>query len=203
MDNLFLLYPVLESLSNQLEFRFYTLKAGEKLKVMDQCCGGFPFLLSGTLVATQINPNGDVLYLYHIHPGQYCHPVFKCILDPESEKQVEVIALTDVSFAFVTSDVLKSILMLNSTFLLNLYQDCLLKLEDMMTNQRIKEMPVEQRLEAYFRQCRSRYIYTTHQQLADKLQTSREVVSRQLKKMEKEGRLQISRGKIILNEEVF
>ena len=100
-------------------------------------------------------------------------------------------------------DVLKSILMLNSTFLLNLYQDCLLKLEDMMTNQRIKEMPVEQRLEAYFRQCRSRYIYTTHQQLADKLQTSREVVSRQLKKMEKEGRLQISRGKIILNEEVF
>ena len=204
MNRLYELYPILRKLDGKLTYHFYQLTSGEKFKVINECCAGFPFLLSGMFLTTQINDEGDVLYLYHIAPGQYCHSALKCMLRSDAELQVEVVAQTDVDFAFVTNDDLANILLKDPEFLLEIYHDCLDKLEQMMYNQLIKDMPIEQRLMQYFKQSKSKYIYMTHQMLAETLQTSREVISRHLKKMEREGLVSLERGRITLlkDEEV-
>ena len=70
--------------------------------------------------------------------------------------------------------------------------------------QKILFTPVEVRLSGsireHLKQCKGSEITVTHEQLAGEINSSREVVSRILKRMEHEGLIILGRGKITVTD---
>jgi len=159
-----------------------------------------PLLLEGTIKVLRIDDEGNELYLYHIHPGESCAVTLKAFLARE-KSLIKAIAVEKSQLMLVPDVIVRNIYRNDSVFLnfiLNTYQNRfeeLIMLIDQVAFHRVDERLLtllRERSEALQR----KVLQMTHQQLADELNTSREVVSRLLKQMEKRGILALGRNKI-------
>ncbi|MDX1585093.1 MAG: Crp/Fnr family transcriptional regulator [Balneolaceae bacterium] len=159
-----------------------------------------PLLLEGTIKVLRIDDKGNELYLYHIHPGESCAVTLKAFLARETSL-IKAIAVEKSRLMLVPDAIVRKIYRTDSAFLnfiLNTYQNRfeeLIMLIDQVAFHRVDERLLtllRERSEAL----EQKVLQMTHQQLADELNTSREVVSRLLKQMEKRGMVSLGRNKI-------
>lgn len=154
-------------------------------------------VLEGVVKLYQEDDEGNEFFIYHIQPGQACAVSMVCAYQQESSN-VMARALTDVTVLTIPLQYMDKWLSLYKSwhyFVIRTYRaryDELLK-----TINEIAFKNMDERLEFYLKaQVKQfgRQVKLTHQDIASDLNSSREVISRLMKKMEKNGWIVINRN---------
>lgn len=159
-----------------------------------------PIVLSGSIKVFKQDEDGREILLYYINPGESCVMSFlgaacngTSKIRAVIEDQAEVLILPvhkAIDFIRENPDWLE--------FIFQLYNRRFEELLDVVNA--IAFTKVDQRLLDFLKtktkMSGTNEIAITHQQVADALGTAREVVSRLLKQLEKEGKISLSRNKI-------
>ncbi len=173
-------------------------KAGEVLIREGQFISSFPLVLNGLIRITRQNEEGNELLLYYLKNNEVCAMSLTCCManltsnvKAVSEEETEVILLP---VALLDSWMCKYPSW--KQFVMQTFQT---RFREMIeTVDTLAFMKLDERLVKYFtdrhEKSGSATFSGTHQDLAIQLNTSREVISRMLKKLENEGKIQLSRN---------
>jgi CRP/FNR family transcriptional regulator len=159
-----------------------------------------PIVLSGSLKVFKQDEDGREILLYYINPGESCVMSF---LGAACNGTSKIRAVVEDPAEVLILPVHKAIELIRDNpawleFIFQLYNRRFEELLDVVNA--IAFTKVDQRLLDFLKtkskMTGSNEISITHQQVADSLGTAREVVSRLLKQLEKEGKISLSRNKI-------
>lgn len=199
-EQLYKVYPILKEMDEKTReaittyFNYRTIKSGEPLKG-DQC-PGLIFILQGSVKIERINEQGGQTSLYTIHAGELCHESLSCYLTCQSLEIVGY-AIVDTQIAVLPHEVVRAHLLNDVVFMQYAYKKLYHYFQQLIgAKEAIIHQSVEERLLKFLKDKNTPIIYTTHQEIAIDIGTSREVVSRKLKKLEEEGYVKVERGKI-------
>lgn len=199
-------YPILLKLNNnskiaiEKDMIFKNLKSEQFLSNKLDQCEGFLFVLSGIIKIERLNENGDETNLYNVGKGEICHEMLSCFVTSES-LSVLGRAIVDSEIAILPFHIFKEYLLNDAGFFEYMYIDLYRKLKNIIDKkEEIIHLSVDKRLEKLLNS-KGGIIYMTHNEIAMEIGTSREVVSRKLKNLEKQGFLKLKRGKIQINNQ--
>ncbi|WP_224484391.1 Crp/Fnr family transcriptional regulator [Robertkochia aurantiaca] len=170
---------------------FKFIEIGDYVKSM-------PLLVSGAIKILREDENGDELLLYFLERGDTCAMTMACCI---GHKKSEIRAVAETPTKLVMIPIRKMEEWMAKypswrSFVLESYQS---RMNEMLeTIDSIAFMKMDQRLLRYLRDkakvTGDDTIHATHQQIAYDLHTSRVVVSRLLKALEKEGKIELHRN---------
>ena len=185
--------------------RFIKVPANQNLLEQLDLCQGFLLLLQGGVRVFQYAEDGRELTLYRLEPGDICIKSLNSLMTQKpfgaiarTETEVHALALSPAQFhdAMNLSEGFRThiLVKMSSRYcdMLNLVQDTVFKRLDM----RLACL-----LGSLFEKSKGDTITITHQELAKELGTTREVVSRLLKEMERQDCIHLSRGRIQIASE--
>jgi len=159
-----------------------------------------PFVMDGSVRVMREDEEGHELYLYHIQPGESCAMTLNSTLSREYSR-VKAVTLEKTRLVAVPVRIIREWYGSDPvfrTFVLKTYQqrfDELLDTLDQVAFEQIDRRLI-QLLKARSEVLDRAILNVTHQELADELNSSREVISRLLKQMEKKGMLELGRNRI-------
>lgn len=194
-------FPFLESgLADEIiqSGRLKVFTEGEELVHEGQFISGFPIILRGLIRVTRRNTDGNELLLYYLKEKEMCAMSLTCCMARQTS-QVNAVAEELVEAIIVPVEYLD--IWINKypvwkQFVMQTFQNRFRELIE--TVDAIAFMKLDDRLIRFFEE---RYAKTglstydgTHQDLALKLNSSREVISRLLKKLENQGKIKLSRN---------
>lgn len=204
MEALYKVYPILEKVnrsSNGIVDRMIVKKEmypKESLKRYGDSCIGFTFLVEGEIKINKINKDGKETYLYNLKPGELCHEALSCILECRP-LNINADATKKCIVYILPLEIVEKYLLKDIEFMKYLYKNLYKKTKLLIeSKEKITHEPLEERLIELLKDRNSKIIYATHEELAVELGSSREVITRKLKKLEREGILKTERGKIYL-----
>jgi CRP/FNR family transcriptional regulator len=161
-----------------------------------------PIVLKGSLRVMRTDENGREMLLYYIQPGESCIMSFLGGIHHETSK-VSAVVEEDAEILFIpvekAGDWVKEFPEWTD-FIFRLYHkrfEELLSVVNAVAFQKLDDR-IFHLLQQKSKLFQSKEIKITHQQLADELGSTREVISRLVKQMENEGLVKLSRNKIIL-----
>ena len=165
-------------------------------------CVGILIIVSGKLRTYMISNEGKEITLFYLQPHNVCVLSAACILD-SIDFEVLVEAKTTCQIIQISSAAFLQLSKQNIYVELFSYKLATERFSDVMwAIQQLLFMSFDQRLAAYLIEASDRTnsldIKITHEQIAQDLNSAREVVSRMLKHFAKEGYVHLSRGKIHL-----
>lgn len=168
-------------------------------------CNSFMILLEGSVRVYQNASDGREITLYRIKPGDICVMSLNSLLKghafnavARTETPINAISLSKNRFlALITEHESFAVRVMGS--LTSQFCKTLTLMEDLVFNR--LESRLACLLGSMFEVNSGGAIKSTHQELANELGTTREVVSRILKNLEQQGCLKLSRGKISLAAE--
>jgi len=178
---------------------FTLMDIGEYIRSM-------PLLVSGAIKILREDHEGDELLLYFLEPGDTCAMTLTCCMG-QTKSEIRAIAETHTTLIMVPVQKMDEWMAKYKSwrsFVMESYQD---RLNEMLeTIDSIAFLKMDERLLKYLgekaRINKDAIINTTHQQIAYDLHTSRVVISRLLKSLEKMNKIQLHRNHIeILNLE--
>ncbi|MGB5275511.1 MAG: Crp/Fnr family transcriptional regulator [Flavobacteriaceae bacterium] len=159
-----------------------------------------PLLLTGAIKILREDDKGDELLLYFLETGDSCAMTFSCCMGKRIS-EIRAVAETDAELLMIPvgkMEVWMGKYKSWQQFILDSYHTRLLELLD--TVDTIAFMKMDQRLLKHLQDKamvnRDEVVQTTHQEIAQDLNTSRVVVSRLLKKLENEGHIAMNRNQI-------
>jgi CRP/FNR family transcriptional regulator len=174
--------------------------AGEELMREDQFIRSFPIVISGLIKVCRTDEAGNELLLYYLRPGEVCTVTLICCMD-RTRSRVKAIAEEKTEAILVPVELLDSWMTEYQTwkeYVMHSMQKRFDELLDALDS--IAFLKMDERLEKFFT---DRYKSTgtslyegSHQDVAQAMNSSREVISRLLKQMEKKGMVFLSRGRI-------
>lgn len=173
-------------LASNIDAKTEIIKEGEMIKHI-------PFLVTGSIKVYTLLEEGKETVCYYMQPNDSCLMTFYAIFNNYRSK-VSAVTLVESEIIFVPVSVITRWLIsfpdINKIF----YQEYDKRLSDMMDmiNETLYERLDVRILNFIKRQIviqRCNTVKVTHKEIADNLGTSREVVSRVLKKIETEGKI--------------
>jgi len=180
--------------------RFKMLLPNTSLIDIGQYIKTIPLVISGKIKIYREDEDGNELFLYYLYPGDVCAASLVCTIN---DKISQVKAITTEETEVITVPIEKmDYLMMNFKswyqFVVRAYglrlQE-LLKTIDSIAFHKMDERLIEY-LDKTIEALGTNVIHYTHQEIASEMNTSREVVSRLLKQLEKRGLVRLSRNKI-------
>ena len=181
--------------------RKVSVAAGAMVCMPGDICSSLVIVESGNLRVYKPGADGRSVTLYHIGPGESCILTAGCILN---SKPFPAIAetLTDVSGIAVPAPQVREWIHESETWRNYLFSLLAGRLENVIELvHAVAFQRLDRRLGAWLLQnTPGDTLETTHQQIADELGSTREVISRVLKEMEREGVLALSRGQIAVRD---
>ena len=178
------------------------LNAGQELLRENSYVHAIPILNSGLLGVYRTDQDGREILLYYIKPGESCIMSFLSGIHNDTSK-VKAVAEEDSELILIPVDKVSAWVKKYpewTDYIFKLYHrrfEELLNVVNSIAFQRMDERLIEH-LNKKASMTGSKELNVTHQQMADELGSSREVISRLLKQLEKEGKLRLSRNKISL-----
>lgn len=160
-----------------------------------------PLLISGSMRIMRRDEEDRELLLYYLRAGETCASSLTCCMD-KSISEVEAVAEEDTEVLAIPSN-LVDIWMEKypqwKAYVMQTYHDRFQEL--METIDAIAFHQLDERMLRYFNerienQNGDRIIKASHQEIATDLHSSREVISRLLKQMEKEGMVALGRNRV-------
>lgn len=159
-----------------------------------------PLLLSGTVKILREDANGDELLIYFLESGDTCAMSLTCCMS-KSKSKIRAVADSDSNIILIPHEKMEDWFNRYPSwrnFVLQSYQ---LRFNEMLeTIDTLAFMNMDERLYKYLtdkvKLNGSTTLLNTHQQIAEDLHTSRVVVSRLLKQLENQHKIQLSRNKI-------
>ncbi len=176
-----------------------TVPAGRQIYAEGDACSAIAFLLSGDLRVYKIGQNGREITLYEIGPGETCILNASCILSGQGYPAYAS-AQTDARLLLVPSDTFRRLVEQHQEmrdFVFALLSRRLSGVMELV--EEIAFARMDDRLREYLvEKSENGRLEATHQKIANDLGTSREVVSRLLKDLERRGQISLSRSVITL-----
>jgi CRP/FNR family transcriptional regulator len=159
-------------------------------------CNAYVMRLAGQSRVYKMSSGGREILLYRVQAGETCVITTTCLLGnsdyPAStivEEPIQDVLIPSNAFnqLMVDSHVFRQFVMRNYGVLIS---DLIVLLDE------VAFQTLDARLAKALFDCKTTTITKTHQQLADELGTAREVVSRQLKRLEQKEIVSLGRGEI-------
>jgi CRP/FNR family transcriptional regulator len=154
-------------------------------------------IVEGSVKLYQEDEDGGEYFMYHLNPGEACAVTLVCNYHHE-KSQVLAKAVTDISYLSIPVEFMDKWLNEFKSwhyFVIKTYRS---RYEELLkTIHEIAFKNMDERLEFYIKRQVSQFgasVNLTHQEIANDLNTSREVVSRLLKKMEHNGWIKMNRN---------
>ena len=179
-----------------------TVKAGDIIMDTGQYIKFIPLLLSGSIkIIRQDDTDGEIL-LYYVGSNETCAMSLTCCM-AHQKSRIRAIAEEDTDMITVPVEKMDAWMIKYESwknFVMQTYNarfDELLRTIDSIAFQKVDE-----RLENYLKSkaelTETKLLVVSHQQIAEELNSSREVISRLLKHLEKNGKIKLGRNKIEL-----
>ena len=182
------------------EGRILSLPRGASLFFPGDACSGFVVVHTGTIVVTLTAENGREIVLYRVGPGDICLQTFGCLVNggtysahgsAETDLMIEVIPTGDFERRMAADPAFRRQLLVAVA---TRFGD----LERLVADVALSSIAVRL-ARALLRLADAQGVVTaTHEALASEIGSAREVVSRQLGQMTRDGLIEATRGHIAL-----
>jgi CRP/FNR family transcriptional regulator, anaerobic regulatory protein len=189
---------LLEEISKEGEW--VTFEQNDELMSEGKYIRSFPIVLEGLIRVCRADQEGREVLLYYLNPGQVCAMALTCCMG-RMQSNISAYAEEDTEILRIPVECLDRWMIDYVTwkeFVMYAYRT---RFDELLTTiDSIAFKKMDERLVKFFS---DRFKATgdttyngTHQDIANNLTTSREVISRLLKQLEKTGDVKISRNKI-------
>ncbi|MGM0635926.1 MAG: Crp/Fnr family transcriptional regulator [Bacteroidota bacterium] len=179
---------------------FKDVEKGSYLIDFGQYIKSMPLLVEGVVKVMRQDDEGFELLLYYIERGETCSMTLNCCLN-ETKSEVRAVAEKDTRVVMIPVQKMEEWMTKYRSwrnFVLTSYHNRMIELLDTIDTIAFKKM--DERLLDYLRDKQkfsdSNIIKGTHNQIAIDLHSSRVVVSRLLKSLEKQGNIILHRNSI-------
>jgi CRP/FNR family transcriptional regulator, anaerobic regulatory protein len=177
-----------------------SFKAGSVLMKTGQYVKSTVLVLEGKVKVYREGEDGGEFLMYYLQPGQACAVSMICATKSEAS-QVMAKVDEDAELLMIPLALMDKWMLQHRSwyeFVVGTYRSRLEDILEIVDNIAFRAM--DERLEFYLKRnfdaTGSKIIKSSHQEIASELNTSREVVSRLLKKMEQLGKLKLNRNQI-------
>lgn len=159
-----------------------------------------PLLIRGNIKVLREDNEGSELLLYVLESGDTCAMSLTCCM-AKSVSKIRAIADEDTTVIMIPIDAMRSWFDTNDSWRSFILQSYQIRFDEMLeTIDTLAFMKMDERLFKYLtdkvKLSASTDLEITHQEIAEDLHTSRVVVSRLLKQLEKQKRITLGRNKI-------
>ena len=180
--------------------KFVEVPAGEILMDIGNYIKSMPLLLSGAIKVLREDEEGDELLLYYLEQGETCSVTMACCMG-HTKSEIRAIAETDSTIVMVPVQKMEEWMAKYKGWRNYVFESYHNRLNELLnTVDSIAFKNLDQRLVDYLKKKvevnNDNRIKNTHQEIAYDLHTSRVVVSRLLKKLEKMKKLDLHRNYI-------
>ncbi len=159
-----------------------------------------PLLISGAIKILREDDKGEELVLYYLEKGDTCAMTLSCCMG-QTKSKIRAVAETDVSLVLLPKEKMADWLTSYKTwqsFILQSYHN---RVEELLQAvDTIAFYKMDERLFKYLKDkamvTHNDVLQVTHKQISEDLHTSRVVISRLLKKLENEDKIQLFRNSI-------
>lgn len=177
--------------------------AGEQLMRPGQYFQSTLLIANGRVKLYREGDDGNEFFMYFLEPGNACALSMICATKHE-KSQMLAEAIEDTEVITIPLELMDNLMKNHRAwyyFVLDTYRTRFEELLNVIDHIAFKSM--DERLEFYLanqaEKLGTRTLNLTHQQIANDLNSSREVISRLLKNMEKNGRVSLLRNAIMLS----
>lgn len=174
------------------------MPAGEELYVQGDHCESILFLTKGRVRVYRHHESGQTVTLYYLEAGEQCNLNFTSALASAPAVGTAVTETEIEGFNVPVSYIAKMFLKepLYQQYVLDINVKRMEHLALMI--EEIRFTKLDERVLNWMKELDTEYISMTHEEIANHHGTSREVISRMLKKFEKEGIVSLARKEIHL-----
>ncbi|PUZ23798.1 Crp/Fnr family transcriptional regulator [Chitinophaga costaii] len=179
-----------------------TIPPDEVILVPDAYVRILPFVLEGSIRIYRVDEEGKEIFLYYVEQSQTCAMSVLACLGGDKSK-IKAVTETETHLLAIPSSFVENWMENQVVFRRFILHTCEKKFEDLFRAiDSLAFKKLDERLLDYIREsCKTagnNFITMTHQELAREMNTSREVVSRLLKQMERQGLVRMARSRISL-----
>jgi len=182
---------------NAIERSFH---AGEEIVRTGQYIKSTVLVLRGRIKIYRQNDEGSEFLIYYLGPGEACAVSLICALQSQTS-EITAKAVEDTEVLMLPVQLMDELMIKFkswSHFVIQTYRNRFDEMLTVIDNIAFKNM--DERLEFYLKRSKTDsgklILNLTHQEIADDLNSSREVISRLLKKMEQLGKIKLNRNSI-------
>ena len=179
---------------------YQSIKSGEVIMRTGQYFKNTVLVLSGQIKIYREDDDGGEFLMYYLQPGQACALSMICATRNE-KSQIMAKVIDDAELMLIPLPLMDKWMMQHRSwyeFVIETYRSRFEEVLEVVDNIAFRAM--DERLEFYLKRhqeaCGCYEIKLSHQEIASDLNTSREVISRLLKKMEQRGLLKLHRNQI-------
>ena len=183
-----------------------SVKEGDVILDIGQTVRLIPLLVKGILKITRVDDAGKELLLYYVHANESCAMTFTCCMQ-QYPSEIKATAETDVEYISIPIEVMDEWLSKFPTWksfvmrtIRNRFNE-LLQAIDQLAFQKLDERLVHY-LKEKSKATGSPLINLSHEEIATEMASSREVISRLLKKLENDKKVLLYRNQIKLMREL-
>jgi CRP/FNR family transcriptional regulator len=190
----------------ELKARPASVEAGQKLLHMGDTVKHIPLVLTGRLRISRMEEDGRELLLYYVNPMESCAMTFTCCMQ-QYPSEIQAEAEEDTELLAIPIQVMDEWLVKYPTWKAFVMKTIRGRFNELLgTIDQIAFHKLDERLVHFLKEkskaSGSALINLSHEQIAANLATSREVVSRLLKKLENDKKLLLYRNQIKLLREL-
>ena len=175
---------------------------GEIIMRTGQFIKSTALIIEGRVKIYREGPDGGEFLMYYLGPGQACAVSMICALQAKSS-EITAVAEEETEILLLPIQLMDQLMKEHRSwyqFVIQTYRNRFDELLAVVDDVAFRNM--DERLEFYLKRYQSKTgkqkIELSHQQIAEDLNSSREVISRLLKKMEQRGLLKLNRNLIEL-----
>ena len=177
-----------------------TFKKNDIIIDIGQELSHIPLLINGNIKVLREDSDGNELLLYVLESGDTCAMSLTCCM-AKSTRKIRAIADEDTSVIMIPIEYMTKWFNSNDSWRSFIIQSYQIRFDEMLeTIDTLAFMKMDERLFKYLtdqvKLGASTSLEITHQEIAEDLNTSRVVVSRLLKQLERENKIELGRNKI-------
>ncbi|WP_378184957.1 Crp/Fnr family transcriptional regulator [Aquimarina sp. W85] len=181
---------------------FKEIPAGFKLMEIGEYIKGMPLLISGAIKILRDDKDGDELLLYYLEKGDTCSMTMTCCMGA-TKSEIRAIAERDTKLIMVPIRKMEEWTTKYKSWRNFVFQSYHNRFNEMLlTIDTIAFDRMDERLVNYLKEKsrinKENILYQTHQEIAYELHSSRVVISRLLKKLERLGKIELHRNHITI-----
>ena len=180
---------------------YRVVKEGDLLMDIGSKISTIPMIISGSIKVMREDEDGNELLLYYLREGETCAMSLTCCM-AYKRSEIRAVAQEDVRMITIPVEYMDEWMKFRDwrSFVMNTYR---MRFEELLEAvDSIAFLKMDERLTKYLVEksntIDSMSIQMSHQEIATDLNSSREVISRLLKQMEKKGEVKLGRNNIEL-----
>lgn len=182
--------------------KYISLKQDDVLLNVGDTIRQVPLVLSGTVKVSRIDETGNEILLYYVAPQESCAMTFTCCME-QSESEIRAVAEEDVELLNIPISKLDTWMRKYPTWNSFVMRTIRARFNELLhTIDEIAFYKLDERLLSYLKEKSelggSKVLNLSHQEIATDLASSREVISRLLKRLENEKKVILYRNQIKL-----